>query len=376
MAQQPVVAHCANPFLPLTMVWMYDQLRSLKRYRAVVLTQGEQNREAFPFEPVYSSERLSAWRRNLYRAIRKVRGTYAGYGRWLRQEEAVVMHAHFGQEGYRCLEAAREMQIPLVTTFYGMDVSALPRQAVWQRRFRRLFAEGDLFLAEGPCMGENLVGIGCPTEKVCIQKLGVDLEAISYVSPEERSGASPVVLTYAAFREKKGLVYALRAFQRVCEPHPEVRMRMIGDGLLRGEIEAEIGRLGLGDRVILLGMQSHEASLEELGRAAVLLYPSVTASDGDTEGGAPVGLIEAMASGVPVVSSIHADIPHVVPDGQCGLLFPEKDVAGLAEGLDFLLGSAERRAEMGREGRKHVEVHHNLRRQGEHLEGIYDRVRA
>ena len=196
------------------------------------------------------------------------------------------------------------------------------------------------------------------------------------MSPEARSGESPVVLTYAAFREKKGLIYALRAFQKVCELYPEVRMRMIGDGLLRGEIEAEIGRLGLGDRVMLLGMQSHKASLGELGRAAVLLYPSVTASDGDTEGGAPVGLIEAMASGVPVVSSIHADIPHVVRDGECGLLFSEKDVAGLAEGLDLLLGSAERRAEMGREGRKHVEVHHNLRRQGEHLEEIYDRVRT
>ena len=113
---------------------------------------------------------------------------------------------------------------------------------------------------------------------------------------------------------------------------------------------------------------------EELARATVLLYPSVTASDGDTEGGAPVALIEAMASGAPVVSSLHADIPEVVPDGRCGLLTEERDVEALAERLDALLSSPGLRAEMGRNGRAHVEANHNLSVQGSRLEDIYDRV--
>ncbi len=376
MERQRTVAHCANPFLELTTVWMYDQIRSLRRYRPVVVTQAVRNREAFPFDPIYSAEDLPWWGRTACRMVRKVRGTYADYASLLRREGVEVIHAHFGQEGYRCLEARRGAGVPMVTAFYGMDLSVLPRQRLWRRRFERLFAEGDLFLAEGHHMGAGLVDLGCRPDRVCIHRLGVDLDRFPYVPPEARAAEAPVVLACAAFREKKGIPYGLRAFHRIRDGHPTAQMRIIGDGPLRAEIEDEIRRLNLGDRVTLLGIRPRSVCLEELGRATLLLYPSVTASDGDTEGGAPVALIEAMASGLPVVSSLHADIPEVVPDGRCGLLVEERDVEGLAEGLDGLLKSPEMREAMGRAGRTHVEANHNLRVQGERLEAIYDRARG
>jgi colanic acid/amylovoran biosynthesis glycosyltransferase len=150
-------------------------------------------------------------------------------------------------------------------------------------------------------------------------------------------------------------------------------MDIVGDGPLRPEIEAEIGRLGLGDRVSLKGILPHASSLEILSRSAVLLHPSVTAADGDTEGGAPVAIIEAMAAGVPVVSTHHADIPEVATDGECGILANERDVAGLAEGLAALLGAPELRERMGRAGRARAEANHSLERQTQRLEEIYDR---
>ncbi len=373
MQTQHTVAHCTNPFLGPTMVWIYDQIRSLTRYRPVVLTQAIRNRERFPFQPVYSTEALPMWRQVLYRAIRKARGTYAGYVPLLKQEQAALIHAHFGHEGYRCLAARRGAGVPMVTTFYGVDVSALPQQRAWRRRFERLFAQGERFLAEGAHMAERLASLGCPPQKICIQHLGVDLSQIPFNPPEQQT-AEPVVMMYASFREKKGHVYGLRAFHRILSAHPRARMRIVGDGPLRAEIEREIERLDLKERVVLLGMQPHPKGLEELKRATLLLYPSVTASDGDTEGGAPVALIEAMAAGVPVVSSHHADIPEVVIDGRCGILVKERDVDGLAGGLDALLASPKRRAEMGRAGRAHVEVNHNLQVQGKRLEEIYDRT--
>ena len=373
MPEEPTVAHCANPFLPLTMVWCYDQIRSLKRYRPIVLTQARQNERVFPVETLHSSEDLPRMRRSAYRVARKIRGTYAGYGGILREERAAIIHAHFGQEGYFCLAARRSAGIPMVTTFYGMDASALPRKRLWRRRFQRLFREGELFLVEGPRMGESLVTIGCAYERVHVHRLGVDLGKIRKAPPEARQEA--VVLMYANFREKKGHVYGLRACRRILGSHPGLKVRIIGDGELRAEVEREIRRLGLGDRVTLLGALPHETCLEELGRASVLLYPSVTAADGDTEGGAPVALIEAMASGLAVVSSLHADIPTVAPDGQCALLFPERDVDGLAEGLDALLRSGRLREELGTAGRAHVENAHDMRKQGGRLETLYDRLR-
>lgn len=374
MPEKPTVAHCANPFLTLTMVWCYDQIRGLSRYRPVVLTQARQNERVFPVETLYSSEDLPRLRRSAYRVTRKIRGTYAGYGGILRKERAAVIHAHFGQEGYFCLEARRSAGVPMVTTFYGMDASALPRKRLWRRRFQRLFHEGELFLVEGPRMGESLVDIGCAYEKVHVHRLGVDLERIRHSRPEARH--EDVVLMYANFREKKGHVYGLRACRKIIGSHPGLKVRIIGDGKLRADVEREIWRLGLEDRVDLLGVLPHESCLEELRRASVLLYPSVTAADGDTEGGAPVALIEAMASGLAIVSSLHADIPTVAPDRRCALLFPERNVDGLAEGLDALLRSGRLREELGTAGRSHVEDAHDMRKQGGRLETLYDRVRS
>lgn len=370
----PTVVHCANPFLPMTTIWMYEQIRTLKRYQPVVLTQLRQNADHFPFDAVYSAESLPRSLQLFYRLVRKLRGTYAGYGKWIDQVDGKLMHAHFGQEGFRCLSAKKQARIPMITTFYGMDISQLPRQVVWRKRYTRLFAEGELFLAEGAYMAQALVGLGCLADRVNVQHLGVDLDGMPFVSQAERDDEEPVVLTYAVFREKKGLIYALRAFAKVVPTYPSAQLRMIGDGPLRGELEAEIGKLGLSDRVVLLGLLSHEDALEELKRATVLLYPSVTAADGDTEGGAPVALLEAQAVGTPVVSSLHADIPEILPNETCGLLFSERDVKGLASGLDALLGSAHLREELAWAGRVHVETEHNLSIQAEKLEQIYDTV--
>ena len=178
---EPVVAHSANPFLPATATWIYDQIRALKRYRPIVITQTRQNLDQFPIEPVLSAEDISPIRRTALRLIRKMRGTYAGYENWLREHNAVLIHAHFGQEGYRCLSAKQRADIPLITTFYGLDVSALPRQKTWQKRYKRLFAEGECSSSsKDPFMGEQLIALGCPANRVNVQHLGVDLEKIPF----------------------------------------------------------------------------------------------------------------------------------------------------------------------------------------------------
>src|SRR5206468_10582768 len=100
--------------------------------------------------------------------------------------------------------------------------------------------------------------------------------------------------------------------------HPGPELRLIGDGELRSRIEALARELGIGDEVVFLGAQPHARFREELLRAHLFLSPSVTAADGDTEGGAPVGIIEASATGMPVVATRHADIPEVIRHGETG----------------------------------------------------------
>jgi colanic acid/amylovoran biosynthesis glycosyltransferase len=371
---RPTVAHCASPFLNLTMGWIYRQIEHQRRYRPVVLTQEARNLSIFPVEPVHDAAQGSAVKRLARRALLRLTGQYAFYAPLLRREDADLIHAHFGQEGYRCLNARRRADIPLVTTFYGLDVSALPRIPAWRRRFRRLFQEGARFLAEGPCLGERLVDLGCPHEKVRVQRLGVDLSALPCRPFRDPVDGCQIVLMCAYFNEKKGLPYGVRAFGRVADRHPDARLHIIGDGPRRPEIEAAVCELNLSDRVTFLGLLPASEYLPHLLRCHVLLYPSVTASDGDTEGGAPVTVLEALASGLPVVSSQHADIPAVAPDGTCALLASERDVDGLAERLDALLSDPALRGRMGEAGRRHMEEHHDAVKQGEKLERIYDEV--
>ncbi len=368
-----IVAHCASPFLPLTMNWVHGQIRHHRRYRPVVITQEARNKDLFPVETLHDVAHWAGGKHFVHRVVRRLTGQYVFYAPILHREEASLIHAHFGQEGYRCLMAQRKADLPMVTTFYGLDVSALPREPLWGGRFERLFAEGTLFLAEGPHLAERLVGIGCPAEKVRVQKLGVDLSAIPF-KPDRNPGDNPVVLMCGAFREKKGFPDGVRAFHRIAQQYPSARLHIIGDGPRKPEIEAVVRELGLHDRTSFLGFLPFAEYVKHLLGSHVLLHPSITASDGDTEGGAPVTIIESMASGLPVVSTLHADIPSVAPDGSCALLAPERDVDGLAERLDALLGDQELRNRLVAGGRSQVEEHHDAVQQGERLEAIYDEV--
>ena len=102
------------------------------------------------------------------------------------------------------------------------------------------------------------------------------------------------------------------------------------------------------------------------------LQASVTAADGDGEGGAPVVLLDAQAAGMPVVATHHADIPEYVVDGHSGLLAPERDVEALSECIRTLVEDPQRWAAMGRAGRRHVEQNYNVVTQCAALEDIYD----
>jgi len=366
------VIHSVNPYLEPTTVWIHDQIRSLRRYTPIVYSRHSRNVDRFPVERLVDFTSAGVGRRLLDRVSIRLKGTYPRYGRHMVEDQADLIHAHFGQEGYRCLAARKEANIPLVTTFYGLDVSALPKVLKWQKRFDRLFEEGDLFLAEGPHMASCLVDIGCPEDKVRVQRLGIDLDAFPF---HERSHEETYeVLMYASMREKKGHKYGIEAFARVRDKLPSATLTLIGDGPLRGEIELQIRSMGLSDDTTFLGSLSHSDCVPILNRADVLLYPSVMASDGDTEGGAPVGIIEAMACGLPVVSTKHADIPYVLMDGEAGIVVDERDVTGLANGVLVALQDQQATQACIKAARTAAEERHSLTAQAISLEAAYDSV--
>lgn len=367
------VAFCISPYLQTAGPWVYEQLHRLRRYRPVVLTQGAINTDAYPVASLYSAEDFPLGKRLANRLWRKLSNEYPFYRPIIERDNITLLHAHFGYEGCRLLRTKRQTGLPLLTTFYGADATEYPRYPRWMRHYQKLFEQGDLFLAEGSAMGERLLELGCPVDKLRVWHLGVDVERIAF--GERRLGAAVRFLVCAGFKEKKGIPYALRGLASALARRPfAYQLTLVGDGEDRGPLEALVDELGLRPHATFRGMLPYAQVVEELPQHDILLQTSVTAANGDGEGGAPVILLDAQAAGMPIIGSTHADIPEYVRDGESGFLAPERDVEGVAERILNLVERAADWPAIGRAGRKNVEENYSASRQTAALEKIYDEL--
>jgi colanic acid/amylovoran biosynthesis glycosyltransferase len=380
------VLQSVQSWLPQTATWLYTQVRFLPDdIASTIVCERSENRDQFPFPRVRCLQDLPRVVQFADRGVRKL-----GFRHHLqfavdagRRAGARVLHSHFGVVGWRDLGMARSLGLAHAVTFYGVDVRHIPEtDARWYARYRDMFARVDVVLCEGPFMGEAIVALGCPREKMRVHHLGVDLSTIPFAPLAWEVGQPLRVLLSGSFREKKGFPDAIEALGRI-QADVALEITIIGDQHGTAATAAEkqkildaIARHALGAKTRLLGYQPYRVVMEEARRHHVFLSPSVTASDGDTEGGAPVSLIEMSAAGMMIVSTTHCDIPGVVLDGRTGLLAGEHDVEGLVAHLRWLAANPSRWTDMRAAARAHVEAEFDAARQGERLAAVYREIDA
>jgi colanic acid/amylovoran biosynthesis glycosyltransferase len=297
----------------------------------------------------------------------------------IKKQGAGVVHSHFGNRGWLNARVARKAKVKHIVSFYGSDLGFLPRRyPEWRFRYKQLFRSVDAVLAEGPHMANLIMQLGCPKEKVMVHHLGVKVDEIGF-RPRHKSATEPFsVLIAASFREKKGIVYAVEALKRVNHIHPII-VTIVGNdnGTPQSLKEKEKIMKVINSeenfkiRVRLTGYLGHHELIEEAYKHHVFVSPSVTASDGDIEGGAPVTLIEMAATGIAVVSTRHCDIPGVIQNGKSGFLVDERDVDGLVDCLIWLNDNPGEWGRIANEARSHIEREYNALTQGERLACIY-----
>jgi len=170
--------------------------------------------------------------------------------------------------------------------------------------------------------------------------------------------------------EKKGLDDLIAAADILRRRGRAFQLEIIGTGPQRDALQAQAERLGLADCVRLPGDQAHEKVCLAYQRASVFALPCVIASNGDRDG-IPNVLLEAMASGVPVVSTPVSGIPELIEPGVNGLLVSPNDPAALAEAIDKLLASQELRERLARAARAKIESSFSLHASADSLLALF-----
>jgi len=299
-----------------------------------------------------------AWRKSL----RTVQGrtfyddVTRAYLKIFRRYRASAVLAHYGPMGVLVMDACHQAGIPLIVHFHGYD--ATERRVLEQEKegYRRLFQLASAIIAVSKAMRRQLIELGAPPGTVHWNPVGVDCAAFDGANPEE---ALPTFLAVGRFCEKKAPDLTIRAFAEVYRQCPDARLRMIGFGPLKESSVQLVGQLGIASAVTILGPLRPDVVAEELRRARCFVQHSVVASNGDSEG-TPATIVEAGASGLPVVSTRHGGIPDVVIDGETGFLVEEGDVSAMAERMLRLVHDPGLAGRMGRNARNWVEAEFSM----------------
>lgn len=358
--RRPVAAIFRTALFNPSEGFIRDQAAALTRWRPLIVGLERKSEEVAAILPAGGVERM----------LFALRGRGGSIERRLRAVGPRLIHAHFATDGLRVLPLARTLGLPLVTSLRGYDVTrsdaALLRSGrlSWIRYAlgkERLKRQGDLFLAVSDALRRQAIARGFPEERTRTHYNGVDLGRFR---PGDGPGEPGLVLHVGRLVEKKGTAVLIEALGGIAG----ARLVVIGDGPLRGPLERQAG-----PAVQFLGALPPDEVAQWMRRASLLAAPSLTAADGDAEG-LPNVVVEAAASGLPVVATHHSGIPEAVEDGATGFLVAEGDAAALAARLGELLGSAALRRAMGAAARRLAEEKFDRARLSERLERIYDEL--
>jgi glycosyltransferase involved in cell wall biosynthesis len=299
----------------------------------------------------------------------------------LADEEPSLLHVHFGVEAIHAWPIARALNLPMLITLHGYDISIRPEWwtsgsagRAMQEYPRRLLELAEQprtsFIAVSEAIRQRAISFGIPERKITVQYIGVNIENFHPrgrpISERERR-----VLFVGRLVEKKGCEYLIRAFARVQPRVPDAKIIIVGDGHLRESL-TKLAQI-LDVRADFLGSIPSVGVRRELELARVFCLPSVTALNGDAEGFGIV-LLEAQASGVPVITSASGGATEGILEGITGFAFDERDVLALADKLIYVLTNNLAAESMASAAPKFVAERFNIVRCTEALETLWDKV--
>jgi colanic acid/amylovoran biosynthesis glycosyltransferase len=345
------------------------QAESLSRFQAFYLGLRRIPGLEIPIARSHIVSRKGLWGK-IKRARFKLLGAGASLKRKLAELRPALIHAHFGPDACNVISLAHSLQIPLVVTFHGYDVTVadnrMPRLYVQRRD--QLKKSGARFLCISQFIRDRVVAKGFPEAQTLVHYTGIDTE---FFSPDPAVVRSPIVLFVGRLVPVKGCEYLIRAMARVQAVLPEAQLVVIGDGELRVQLEQQAA--GSLKNFIFVGAQDPTAVKQWMNRAMVFCTPSVKTVSGAEEGFGMV-FVESQSMGLPVVSFASGGIPEGVAHEQTGFLVTEKDWEALASKILLLLTDQKLWLQFSEAGQARARLLFDVRKQVAALEHIYESV--
>ena len=256
--------------------------------------------------------------------------------RYMQEHQIDVVLAEYGTAGSFITPICKNLDIPLLVHFHGFDASRKDILNTFKKGYQLMFSYATKIIVVSHAMKQALVGQSCPETKLLINTCGPHPDYLK-IKPNLESN---YIISVGRHTYKKAPYLTILAFQEVLKKHSHLKLKMIGDGELFDVSQNLVKSLGLENSVILLGGLDRQEIIKHLQSAFLFVQHSIVAYNGDSEG-TPVGIVEAMAAGLPVVSTRHAGIPDVVIENETGFLVDEGDISAMAENILTLVNNRE-----------------------------------
>lgn len=296
---------------------------------------------------------------------------------FIKNQNPDVFHLHYGVDALVFSDIISELKIPSVVSFYGYDCTSFPKRfngygkKLLQKKVFNNPAIKKVF-AMTEDMQNDLLSIGCPKEKVMVHYYGTETKPFKIQQDNTKTNEVNFTILSGLFH-KKGHFFLLDAFVNAQKNiKGKAHLHIIGDGILKEKIIEKIKQTGLKNisfhGPVVYGSEKH---MNFLKNSNVFIHPSVTPKNGDKEG-IPGVIIEAMAAGLPIITTRHAGIPYVIENGKTGLLVDEYDIEALSEAISQIANNDEYRVKLGRNAQNLATKELDIINKENELESIYD----
>jgi len=269
--------------------------------------------------------------------------------RYLQEHHIDVVLAEYGTAGSYIAPVCKSLDLPLLVHFHGFDASRKDILNNFKKGYELMFSYAKKIIVVSNAMKKALIRQGCPETKLLINTCGPHSDYLN-IKPDNNSN---FIISVGRHTYKKAPYLTILAFQKVLERHPNLKLKMIGDGELFDVSKNLVKSLGLENNIILLGALERKEIIKHLQTAFLFIQHSLVASNGDSEG-TPVGIIEAMAAGLPVVSTRHAGIPGLVIENETGFLVDEGDINAMGDEILKIVNNRELAKSFGKKGNERI----------------------